>query len=282
MPYISGWYISLCGSLTQTNSFFTQIITQSINYVFSSIIHDGLPTFQQVFDSTLEEILRFSREEVVDPILQLSIVVEGNCTDCWRESSIGGNPMGQSLESRADVEESPSQVPEWPLSACLQCEVGRCHAEESLHIVNPGVFAGLLFPDAKVVDNSVWQFWSGSSQAVHNGQSPPYPTRCTTWSPQVQSVTRVKISLLEVRKPFFGCSFSNRVFSVDGTNVLGGLCSFGASIELVKKKVLEMFIFLNLTLYSFGPENFVPLVQIGKFQKVSIEENESYKMVYYT
>jgi hypothetical protein len=60
-------------------------------------------------------------------------------------------------------------------------------------------------------------------------------------------------------------SFSNRVFSVDGTNVSGGLCNFGTSIEFVKKKVLEMFIFLNLTLHSFGPENFVPLVQIGKF-----------------
>jgi hypothetical protein len=43
-----------------------------------------------------------------------------------------------------------------------------------------------------------------------------------------------------------GCSFSNRVFSVDGTNVSGGLCSFGASIELVKKKVSEMFIFSQL------------------------------------
>jgi hypothetical protein len=70
------------------------------------------------------------------------------------------------------------------------------------------------------------------------------------------------------------------VFSVDGTKVSGGLCSFGASTELVKK-VSEMFIFLNLTLHSFGPENFVPLVQIGKFQKGLIEENESYKMVYY-
>jgi hypothetical protein len=27
------------------------------------------------------------------------------------------------------------------------------------------------------------------------------------------------------------------VFSVDGTNVSGGFCSFGASIELVKKEV---------------------------------------------
>jgi hypothetical protein len=60
---------------------------------------------------------------------------------------------------------------------------------------------------------------------------------------------------------------------VDGTDVSGGLCSFGASIELVNKKVSEVFIFLNLTLRSFGPENFVPLVQIGKFQKVLIEEN---------
>jgi hypothetical protein len=41
-----------------------------------------------------------------------------------------------------------------------------------------------------------------------------------------------------------------------------------------------MFIFLNLTFYSFGHENIVPLVQIGKFQKGLIEENESYKMVY--
>jgi hypothetical protein len=63
---------------------------------------------------------------------------------------------------------------------------------------------------------------------------------------------------------------------------LGGLCSFGASIDLVKRKVSEMFIFLNLTLHSFGPENFVALVQIGKFQKGLIEENESHKMVYFT
>jgi hypothetical protein len=73
-----------------------------------------------------------------------------------------------------------------------------------------------------------------------------------------------------------------KVFSVDGTNISGGLCNFGASIELVKKKVSEMFIFLNLTLHSFGLENVVPLIQIGKFQKGLIDENESYRMVYYT
>jgi hypothetical protein len=62
-----------------------------------------------------------------------------------------------------------------------------------------------------------------------------------------------KIALREGRKPFLGCSLCNRVFSVDGTNVSGGLCSFGASIEVVKK-ISDMFIFLH----SFGPENFVP------------------------
>jgi hypothetical protein len=100
--------------------------------------------------------------------------------------------------------------------------------------------------------------------------------------PRAPSVTHVTIALLEARKPFLGCSSSNIVFSVYGTNVSGGLCSLGASIELVKKKVSKMFIFLNLTLHSFGPENFVTLVQIGKFQNGLIEENESYKMVYYT
>jgi hypothetical protein len=100
--------------------------------------------------------------------------------------------------------------------------------------------------------------------------------------PQAWSVTHVKIALPEAHKPFFGCSFSNRVLSVDGTNVSGSNCSFGASIKLVKNKVSEMFIFLNWTLHNFGPENFVPLVKIRKFQKGLIEENESYKMVYYT
>jgi hypothetical protein len=83
------------------------------------------------------------------------------------------------------------------------------------------------------------------------------------------------------RANHFWAVLSAIVFSVDGTNVSGGLCSFGALTELVKKKVSEMLIFLNLTLRSFGPENFVPLVQIGKFQKSLIERNESYKLVYY-
>jgi hypothetical protein len=80
----------------------------------------------------------------------------------------------------------------------------------------------------------------------------------------------------------FWAVLSAIVFSIDGTNVLGGLCSFGASIEHVKKKVSEIFIFLNLTLHSFGSENFIPLVKIGKFQKGLTEENESYKILYYT
>jgi hypothetical protein len=89
-------------------------------------------------------------------------------------------------------------------------------------------------------------------------------------------------AFIEAHKPFLGCSFRNRVFSIDGTDVSGRLCSFGAPVELVKNMVSEMFIFLNLTLHSFGRENFVPLVQIGKFLKGSIEEIESYELVYYT
>jgi hypothetical protein len=41
-----------------------------------SIIHDCLPTFGQVFDPMLE-ISQFDREEVIEPILELSVVVEG-------------------------------------------------------------------------------------------------------------------------------------------------------------------------------------------------------------
>jgi hypothetical protein len=164
----------------------------------------------------------------------------------------------------------------------FQCVFGRWLSEESVHVVDPGIFAGLLPSDGEVVDKSVQQGRSGSSQAVHNGQSPLYRASCTKWPRRSRSVTYVKIALLEERKPFLGCSFSNRVFSVDGTNVSGGLCSFGASIELVKKEVSEMFIFLNLTLHSFGPEKFIPIVQIRKFKNVMIEENESYKMVHYT
>jgi hypothetical protein len=37
------------------------------------------------------------------------------------------------------------------------CVVGPCHAEEILHVVDPGVFAGLFPPDGEVVDDSVQQ-----------------------------------------------------------------------------------------------------------------------------
>jgi hypothetical protein len=65
--------------------------------------------------------------------------------------------MGQDPGSKADVEESPNRVPEWPLSSCLQCVVGRCYAKDSLDVTDSGVFAGLLPPDGEVVDSSVQQ-----------------------------------------------------------------------------------------------------------------------------
>jgi hypothetical protein len=141
------------------NLFFIKIIKKSINYVFSSITHDCLPTFGQVIYPMLEEIHLFGHEEFVEPILELSVVLEGNSAQIVGESRRGGNPMGGGggPESRVDVEESPIRVPEWHFSSCLQCVVGCCHAEESLHAVDPGVFAGLLPPDAEVVDNSVQQ-----------------------------------------------------------------------------------------------------------------------------
>jgi hypothetical protein len=37
-----------------------------------------------------------------------------------RERGRGDNPLEQDPESRVDVDESPSRVPEWPLSSCLQ------------------------------------------------------------------------------------------------------------------------------------------------------------------
>jgi hypothetical protein len=88
--------------------------------------------------------------------------------------------------------------------------------------------------------------------------------------PLAWGVIHDRIALFEARKPFLGSSFRNKVFSVDGTNVSGDLCSFGASIELIKEKVSEKVIFLDLTLHSFGTEISVQLIQIRKFQKYLI------------
>jgi hypothetical protein len=52
--------------------------------------------------------------------------------------------------------------------------------------------------------------------------------------PRERSVTHVRITLLEARKPFLGSFFSNGIFFLDGTIVSDGLCIFEASIELVK------------------------------------------------
>jgi hypothetical protein len=72
--------ISSCSVLTLPNNLFsTRIINQSINHVFSSIIHNCLPTFRQIFDPTLEEICQFGHEEV-QPISELSVVVNRSST----------------------------------------------------------------------------------------------------------------------------------------------------------------------------------------------------------
>jgi hypothetical protein len=65
--------------------------------------------------------------------------------------------MWQDPGSRAMWKNLPFEFPELLLSLCLQCVFGRCHAEESHHVVDPSVFAGLLPPDGEVFDNSVQQ-----------------------------------------------------------------------------------------------------------------------------
>jgi hypothetical protein len=67
-------------------------------------------------------------------------------------------------ESRMDVGESP--IPVEFLNGSLRhiCSVvRRCHAEESLHAVDPGDFSGLLRADGEVVDNRVTASFLSSS-----------------------------------------------------------------------------------------------------------------------
>jgi hypothetical protein len=92
-----------------------------------------------------------------------------------------------------------------------------------------------------------------------------------------RSETRVKIALLEAHRPSLGCYFSNRVFSVDSINASGGLYSLGASLELEKERVSEMFTSLNLTLNSFGPQHLVPLVKIGNSKKFRYRKTKAIK-----
>jgi hypothetical protein len=76
---VLGWCISSCGVLTLPNNlFFTQIIQQSI--IYSPLLFTTAPNVRVGLDPTLQEIRRFGREEFVEPILELSVVVEGNST----------------------------------------------------------------------------------------------------------------------------------------------------------------------------------------------------------
>jgi hypothetical protein len=113
--------------------------------------------FEEVFDPTLEEIRRFGREEFVEPILELSVVVEGNSAQIVGERAeevvIRGGKVWR-------VGWTWKNLPVEFLNGRFRrvCSVaGRCHAEESFHVVDPGVFAGLLRLDREVVDNSVQQ-----------------------------------------------------------------------------------------------------------------------------
>jgi hypothetical protein len=107
----------------------------------------------------LEDIRWFGREEVVELILELSIVVEGNA-----EQTVGERAEEVVIRwgKVRRVGLMCKNLPDEFLNVrfrhvCSVCVVGRCHAEESLHAVDPGVFAELLPPDDEVVVNSVQQ-----------------------------------------------------------------------------------------------------------------------------
>jgi hypothetical protein len=141
------------------NFFFTQIIKQSINYVFSSIIHDCLPAFGQVFDATLEEIRRFDRKEVVEPILELSVVVEGNSAQFVGER---GEEVVIRWGKVRGVGRMWKNLPVEFLNGRFRhiCSVWSSVVmlkNHSTSSTRADVFAGLLPPDGEVVDNSIQQ-----------------------------------------------------------------------------------------------------------------------------
>jgi hypothetical protein len=57
--------------------------------MYSPPLFTAVPTSGQVFDPTLEEIRRFGRAEVIEPILELS-VVKGNSAQVVGESGRSG------------------------------------------------------------------------------------------------------------------------------------------------------------------------------------------------
>jgi hypothetical protein len=122
-----------------------QTINQSC---ISSDIHDYFPTFGQVFDPTLEKIRRFGREDIVEPIWEPSVVVEGKsehivgvrakevAIQCSKVRRVGRTWKDLLVEFLNGLFRH----------VCSVCVVGGCHAEKSLHVVDPGVFVGLLPP----------------------------------------------------------------------------------------------------------------------------------------
>jgi hypothetical protein len=231
-----------------------------------------------VFDPTLEEICRFGREEFVEPILELSVFVEGNSSQTVGERA---KEMIIRWGKVRRVGRMWKNLPVEFLSGRFRhvCSVwsgvvtlkNYSMSSSREFLLDCFLQTAKLLTIAFSSDGQVSLKRFIMDTPLHIPQDAASSVECHACQ-----------NCLSSRAQTFLCySFSNRVFSTDGTNVSGGLCSFGASIVLVKKKVSEMFIFLNLTLHSFGPENFVPLVQIGKLKNFLIEENERYNMVYY-
>jgi hypothetical protein len=214
----------------------------------------------------LEEICRFGREEIVEPILDLSVVVEGN------SAQIVGERAEEVVIRWGKVRRVGRMWKNLPVEFMngrfrYVCNVwsgvvmlkNRSMSSTRAILLNYFLQTAKLLTIAFSSDGQVplKQFIMNNSLNILPDAQHGRPEHGVSLMSKLPCLKRAH---------HFGAVLSAIVFSVDGTNVLGGLCSVGTSIELVKKKVSKMFIFHNLTLHSLGPENFVPLVQIRKFQ----------------
>jgi hypothetical protein len=130
------------------------------------------------------------------------------------------------------VEESPSWVPEWPLLSCLQCVWSGVVMLKN-HSSTRAFFVDFFLQTAKSLSIA----FSSDGQVPLKQFIMDNPFHIPPDAAPNAECHSSQNFLGWSAHNIFGCIFSNRVFSVDWKNVSGGLCSFGASIEPVKKKV---------------------------------------------
>jgi hypothetical protein len=187
--------------------------------------------FRQFFDSTLEEIRRFGREEIVQPILELSVVVEGNSAQI----------VGERVEE---------VVIRWGKVR----RVGRMWKNLPAESLNDHF-------------RHVCSVWSGVVMLKNHSMSSTLAFLLDCLLQTAKLLTIAFSSNGQVpHKPFV----INITFHIP-PDVQHGRSEHGVSLMLklfwavyaaleALLKVSEMFIFPNLTIHKSGLENFLPLV----------------------